>query len=297
MADERLTVRSADGRALAVRAAGPPSGEALVLLTGTPSAGTLVPPVVEAAAARGLRVVSYARPGYGDSDRQPGRSVADCARDVARVAEALGLRRLLVAGWSGGGPHALACAACLPGLVAAAATLAGVAPADAAGLDWTAGMGPENVVELGRARAGESALRPFLEQQAAGLAGATGASLADALGGLVTDVDRAALAGELAEHLAADFREAVRNGVEGWLDDDLAFVRDWGFRLADVAVPVTVWQGAQDLMVPFAHGEWLAASVPGASARLLPGEGHLSLLSRAGEIVDDLRARAVDQSL
>lgn len=294
MTGERLTVTTVDGRSLAVRAAGPPSADALVLLTGTPSAGTLFPPVAETAAARGLRAVSYARPGYGDSDRHRGRSVADCADDVARVAEALGLRRLLVAGWSGGGPHALACAARLPGLVAAAATLASVAPADAAGLDWSAGMGPENVEEFGRARAGEAALRPYLEAQAAGLAAVTGAEVADALGGLVTDVDRAALTGELADQLAADFREAVRTGVDGWLDDDLAFTRDWGFRLADVAVPVTIWQGAQDLMVPLAHGEWLATAVPGVRARLLPDEGHVSLVSRWCEIVDDLLERAGD---
>jgi pimeloyl-ACP methyl ester carboxylesterase len=264
----------------------------LVLLTGTPSGGLVFEPFAAAARARGLGLVTYSRPGYGDSTRRPGRSVADCAEDVATLARALSLDRLYAVGWSGGGPHALACAALLPGLVAAAATLAGVAPHDAAGLDWSAGMGPENVEEFGRALAGPEALAPFLEAQAAELAGVTGAQVADALGGLVTEVDRAAITGELADYLAAEFREAVRTGVDGWLDDDLAFVRDWGFPLDDLQTPVTIWQGAQDLMVPFAHGEWLAAHVAGARARLLPAEGHISLVGRFEEIVDDLLERA-----
>ena len=287
-----LVVATRDARSLAVRAAGPGSSEALLLLTGTPSGGLLHEPVVEAAAARGLRFVTYQRPGYGDSTRRPGRSVADCAEDVAAVAAVLGVERAYVAGWSGGGPHALACAALLPGLVAAVATLAGVAPHDAAGLDWTAGMGPENVEEFARARAGEDALRPYVEAQAGRLARVTGEEVAEALGGLITDVDRAALTDELADYLAAEFREAVRTGIDGWIDDDLAFTRDWGFRLDALPVPVTVWQGDEDLMVPYAHGAWLAANVGGARARLLPGVGHLSLVERIGEIVDDLLAQA-----
>jgi pimeloyl-ACP methyl ester carboxylesterase len=288
---QSLSVTTADGRALAVRAAGSSAHDALVLLTGTPSGGTIFAPMAEAAAARDLRFVAYSRPGYGDSTRHAGRSVADCAADVARIAEAMGLRRLYVVGWSGGGPHALACAALLPERVAAAATLAGVAPSDAAGLDWSAGMGPENVEEFARARAGEAELRPFLDAQTAALAGITGEQVADALGGLVTAVDRAALTGELAAYVAAEFREAVRTGVDGWLDDDLALTHDWGLGLDELTVPVTVWQGAEDRMVPFAHGQWLAANVRGARARLHADEGHISLVGRFDEIADDLLER------
>jgi pimeloyl-ACP methyl ester carboxylesterase len=284
-------VTTGDGRSLTVRTAGPDATAALLLLTGTPSGSLPHRPIVEAAAARGLRFVTYQRPGYGDSTRLRGRSVGDCAKDLATVAAALGVERAYVAGWSGGGPHALACATLLPDLVASAATLAGVAPHDAAGLDWTAGMGPENVAEFGLARAGEDALRPYLVAQAETLARVTGDEVAEALGGLVTAVDRAALTDELAAYLAAEFREAVRTGIEGWLDDDLAFTRDWGFGLDAPPVPVTVWQGDEDLMVPFAHGEWLAANVGGAAARLLPGVGHISLVERIAEIVDDLVAR------
>jgi pimeloyl-ACP methyl ester carboxylesterase len=285
-------VAAADGRRLAARSAGELGSRVLLLLTGTPSGALVFEPFAAAAQARRLGFVTYARPGYGDSTRRRGRSVADCAEDVATIARALSLDRLYVAGWSGGGPHALACAALLPGLVAAAATVAGVAPHDAAGLDWSAGMGPENVEEFHRALAGPEALVPFLEAHAAELADVTGAQVADALGGLVTEVDRAAITGGVADYLAAEFREAVRTGVDGWLDDDLAFVRDWGVGLDELQTPVTIWQGAQDLMVPFAHGEWLAANVAGARARLLPGEGHISLVGRFEEIVDDLLERA-----
>jgi pimeloyl-ACP methyl ester carboxylesterase len=287
-----VTVRVPDGRSLAVRAAGPPSRTGVAFLTGTPSGGLPFAPLAAAATARGLRLVTYSRPGYGDSTRRPGRSVADCAGDVAAIADALGLERLLAVGWSGGGPHALACAALLPGLVAAAATLASVAPHDADGLDWSAGMGPENVEEFTLAAAGETAVRPFLDAHAAGLAAVTGPEVADALGGLVSEVDRDALTGALAEHLAAELREAVRAGVDGWLDDDLAFLRDWGFPLDPLPTPVAIWQGANDLMVPLAHGEWLAARVGGARARLLAGEGHISLVRRFDDVLDDLGAVA-----
>jgi pimeloyl-ACP methyl ester carboxylesterase len=292
MATVTHDVATPDGRRLAVRSAGAPGARAVLLLTGTPSGGLVFEPFAAAAQARGLSFVAYSRPGYGDSTRRRGRSVGDCAEDVATLAGTLGLERLYVVGWSGGGPHALACAALLPGLVASAATLAGVAPHDAGGLDWSAGMGPENVEEFRRASEGAAALVPFLETYAAELAEVTAEQVADALGGLVTDVDRAALTGELAEYIAAEFREAVRTGVDGWLDDDLAFLRDWGFALDAIGAPVTVWQGAQDLMVPFAHGEWLAANVAGARARLLPDAGHISLVSGFAEIVDDLLERA-----
>jgi pimeloyl-ACP methyl ester carboxylesterase len=284
-------VVAADGRRLAVRSAGAPGTRALLFLTGTPSGGLLFEPLATVAHGRGLGFVTYSRPGYGDSTRRSGRTVGDCAEDVETLARSLSLEQLYVVGWSGGGPHALACAALLRGLVTAAATLAGVAPHDAAGLDWTAGMGPENVEEFALAREGPEALVPFLAAHAAELAAVTGSQVADALGGLVTDVDRAAISGGVAEYAAAEFRESVRTGIDGWLDDDLAFVRDWGFRLDDLETPVTIWQGAQDLMVPFAHGEWLAANVASARARLLPDEGHISLVGRFDEIVDDLLER------
>ena len=115
--------------------------------------------------------------------------------------------------------------------------------------------------------------------------------MAAALGDLVSAVDVGAITGDFAAYLARTFRQAVASGIWGWFDDDLAFIRPWGFDLDDVGVPVVVWQGGQDRMVPFAHGQWLATHVPGACPRLLTEEGHLSItVALFAEIVDDLVA-------
>jgi len=260
---------------------------------GTPSALVTFGPFVEAALSRGIGYASYSRPGYGGSDRLPGRSVADCASDVDELVRALGMRRILSVGWSGGGPHALACAALLPDLVPAAATIAGVAPYAADGLDFLAGMAPENLEEFGEALGGHDRLVAFLEREAPKLSVVTPQGVADAFGELVSEVDRASLTGEFAEFIAEGSREAVRSGYWGWYDDDMAFVRPWGFDLAAIRVPVGVWQGRHDRMVPFAHGEWLASHIPSARARLRPEHGHLSLaVGSFAEILDDVIASA-----
>ena len=230
-----------------------------------------------AAHERGLRLVTFSRPGYGDSTRQPGRRVVDAAADVATVLEHLGASRCLVAGMSGGGPHALATGARLPQQVAGVLCIAGVAPYDAKGLDFLDGMGQQNIDEFGLALRGEEAMRPTFEAEAVGLRDADPVGLIAGLATLLPDVDRAVLTDEFGEDMAASFAEAFRTGVDGWVDDDLAFAAPWGFSLAEIAVPTFVWQGSADLMVPFAHGQWLATHVPGASARLQPGEGHLSI--------------------
>ena len=261
--------------------------------SGTPSAAVPFAPLVEAAADAGLRLVTWSRPGYGDSGPAPGRTVADVAADTAAVLDELGVGEFVTLGWSGGGPHALACAALLPGRCVAAATLAGVGPYGADGLDWLAGMGEENVEEFSLALRGEDALTPWLREQARALAAVTAEDIARSLGGLVSPVDTASLTGEFAEYLAATFRRAVSTGVAGWRDDDLAFVRDWGFDLAAIDVPVSVWQGHQDLMVPPSHGRWLADRLPKARDHVHPGEGHLSLAVGAMDrIVADLAASA-----
>ena len=221
--------------------------------------------------------MTFSRPGYGDSTRQPGRRVVDAAADVAAVLEHLGAARCLVAGKSGGGPHALATGARLPQQVAGILCIAGIAPYDAEGLDFLDGMGQQNIDEFGLALRGEEAMRPTFEAEAVGLRDTDAAGLIEGMDTLLPDVDRAVLTAELGEDMAASFAEAFRTGVDGWIDDDLAFSAPWGFTLADIAVPTFVWQGSADLMVPFAHGRWLAGHVPGATARLQQGEGHLSI--------------------
>jgi len=293
---ERRIVTAPDGRKIDVLIAGPADGLPLVLHEGTPVGLVLYPPTVRAAQVRGLRVIVAARPGYEGSTPRPGRRVVDVAGDTAAVLDALGADTFVTVGWSGGGPHTLACAAAMPGRCLAAASVAGVAPSQAEGLDWLAGMGPENVEEFGAAVAGEAVLTQFLDSAAVTLGTVTGADVAQALGGLVIAADQAVLTGEFADYVAAGLRASMNTGIAGWRDDDLAFVSDWGFSLDPAldhrgtpVAPVAIWQGDQDKMVPFAHGQWLAANVPGARAHLLPGEGHLSLtVSSLDRILDDL---------
>jgi pimeloyl-ACP methyl ester carboxylesterase len=277
-----------DGRRLDLRVSGPADGLPLVFHHGTPGAVTPIRALERAAHARGLRLVTTSRPGYGDSSPQPGRRVVDVAADTATVLAAVGADRCLVAGWSGGGPHALACGARL-GATAAVLVIAGVAPYGAEGLDWMAGMGEENIVEFSAALDGEDRLRPYLLDQREQLKAATAADIVAALETLLPDVDRAVLTGEFGEDLAANFHEAMRTGVEGWVEDDMAFTRSWGFELAEISVPTMIWQGSTDLMVPFAHGQWLASQLPGASVHLEQGEGHLSIgLGALDRMLDEL---------
>jgi pimeloyl-ACP methyl ester carboxylesterase len=290
-----MELTSSDGRVLNVYVQGPDDGTPLISHHGTPGAGVPMPSFVSAAAERGLRWVSYSRPGYGDSTRVEGRDVADCVRDVAEIADRLGADRFFTSGGSGGGPHTLACAALLPDRVRGCAAIACPAPWGAEGLDWLAGQGPENVEEFGAALEGSEALEAYLTKESKELAGVGDPQeLIDAFGtGLLPDVDRAAITGEFATTLIASTKRAVTNGVWGWFDDDMAFLRAWGFSLDAITVPVALWQGKQDKMVPFAHGEWMAAHVPGARPRLLEDHGHLSLaVSSFPQILDDLLEHA-----
>jgi pimeloyl-ACP methyl ester carboxylesterase len=276
-----------DGRRLTYLVEGPSDGTPLVYHHGTPAAGVPWPSFVAAAARHGLRVVFYDRAGYRESSPKPGRSVADVAADVAAVLDALGAGTFLTLGASGGGPHALACAALLPDRCLGAASVAGVAPYGAPGLDWMAGMGADNVEEFGAALAGEAELTRFLEAAAPEVAKLRPADVVAGFGDLLSETDTRHLTPELAEYLATSSRAAVREGIAGWRDDDLAFTRPWGFELAEIRVPTLLWQGAQDLMVPVAHAHWLADRIPGVEAHISEEDGHLSIaVGRLGEIYD-----------
>ncbi len=287
-AEPLVYVNLPDGRQLEVRTAGPEDGEILLFHHGTPGIGRQFPPLVKAAAAKGLRTVMYSRPGYGTSTPQPSRKVIDAALDAACVVDAVGGTTFRTIGWSGGGPHALACAAAHPGRCLATVTIAGVAPYPAEGIDWLAGMADENIEEFSLALKGADALTPFLESFASSLATAQPADLANVLGGLLSAVDKAQVTGDFAAWMLKTCRLALARSVAGQRDDDLAFTTDWGFDLRDVR-SVAIWQGGQDRMVPYAHGVWLADHIPGARRRLFAAEGHLSVgLGAFDRILDDL---------
>ena len=230
--------------------------------------------------ANGIRLIGFDRAGYGGSTRHHGRNVATAAADVEDIADALGLERFATWGISGGGPHALACAALCGDRLTAAASLAGVAPWGAEGLDWLAGMGEANIAEFDDVLAGEDALRPSLERDRANMFAAEPDELRSVFESLLGDADREVLAGGIASWMDAAHRNGLRESVDGWLDDDLAFVAPWGLEPADISRPVLILQGGDDRFVPRSHGEWLASHVPGAEAWIDDADGHLTLMER-----------------
>jgi pimeloyl-ACP methyl ester carboxylesterase len=281
-----------DGRIIEVGVSGPEDGLALVFHHGTPGAGLPFGALQRAARARGLRIISASRPGYGGSTRHPGRTVVDVVSDTNAILDALGVENCVVAGWSGGGPHALACAARLE-RARSALIIAGVAPFGVAGLDFLSGMGQDNLDEFGAALEGENVLRAYLDSQRPELHAATASGIVDSMRSLLPAIDQGVLTDEFGADLAGSFHEGLRMGIDGWLDDDIAFIRPWGFELSEIAIPTSIWQGSEDLMVPFAHGTWLASQLPGASVHLETSEGHLSLLLGAVDrMLDELVAAA-----
>ena len=294
MSDGFSQVTTRDGRMLEVLTGGDPDGFPLLFHGGSPSAAVPYPPLDRAAADAGLRLITYSRPGYGASTARPRPepAMADDVADSEDVLSAADVGEFVTVGWSGGGPRALGCAALLPGRCLAAASIAGMAPHDGEGLDWKAGMAPENVAEYSAAEAGRAAYEAYLEAEFLPVLMADADDMAEAMGGLLPPADRAALDRGFTEWLTDTFHRAGAQRVAGVLDDGQAAVRPWGFDVAAITVPVAVYQGRQDAMVPFAHGEWLAKHVPGAQAHLTEDDGHLTLVTRVPEILADLRRLA-----
>ena len=245
---------------------------------GTPNTGEPPAPLFPAAAERDIRWVSYDRPGYGGSSPNPGRDVASAAADTAAVADALGIGQFMVLGHSGGGPHALACAALLPDRVLGAVSLAGLAPFRAEGLDWFAGMSLSGVALLSAAAAGPAALHDYLASS-------------EFDPEQFIPADHAALAGDWA-WLGEVAGKAIAAGPGGMPDDELAYVAPWGFGPAQITPPVLLVHGGQDRIAPSPHSAWLARQCRRAQLWLRPDDGHISVLACAPAALDWLAEQA-----
>jgi pimeloyl-ACP methyl ester carboxylesterase len=273
------TVAAADGRTLAVREGGNPEGLPVFTLHGTPGSGLLLTPASNDADERGFRLIGYDRPGFGGSTRHAGRVVADCASDVAAIADALGIDRFCLYGASGGAPHALAAAALLPERIVAAAALASPAPYGAEGLDYYAGMGEDNVSGNEAILAGEGPGRELLDQMREMIMLSTPEGFVEGIASLISPTDLAAATVDGAAEVLEQARLGLADGVDGWFDDEIAFIcKPWGFDLGSIRVPLLYWHGEQDRFVPQAHGVWLAERIPGVEARFTPDDGHMTLV-------------------
>lgn len=269
-------IELSDGRTLEVATVGSPSGATVYFHHGTPGTTRTVKSLEGLLEHGDFYLVTASRPGYGQSSRRPDRSIASVIDDVSSALAHLGRDEYVALGWSGGGPHALASAA-LDEHCRAAVTLASVAPADV-DFDWTAGMGPENVEEFALAKQGGPAYEEYMAATGDVLGGATTDTIIDVMAGLLSQPDRDVLANDAARELLVDAtRHAFVNGWRGYFDDNVATITPWGFDVGDITIPVHLFYGDDDLMVPSAHGKWLSAHVPGATTTNDPFEGHLSI--------------------
>jgi pimeloyl-ACP methyl ester carboxylesterase len=261
------------GRRVRWYSAGPADAALTVMWHhGTPNTGEPPEPLFEASAARGIRWLGFDRAGYGESEREQGRSIADAARVALAVADDAGVHTFAAAGHSGGGPHAMAAAVLAPERVAAVVSVSGLAPLNADGLDYYAGMHPGSAAELRAAQAGAGQVEALL-------------AATEFDPELFTQADWAALEGTWAwlNKVAA---QGVANGLAGSVDDNRAYVTDWGVDVRRVAVPVLLVHGTEDRVVPISQSRWLARHVESARLWEREGAGHISALGDGEDILD-----------
>ncbi len=278
-------LKTPDGRQLATKSYGDPDGKPVFLLHGTP--GSRLGPRPRGAVLHrlGIQLITFDRPGYGKSDRHEGRRVADAATDVLTIADAYGLDKFAVVGRSGGGPHALACAALMPDRLTRAAVLVGLAPQGAAGLDWYDGMTQFNVAEYMAAANGYQSLAAQTEATAEAVRD-NPASLLASLHPEMPDSDRRVVADPgIRAQLLETYTEALRTSADGWIDDVLAFKFPWGFDPATIRVPVLLWHGAVDNFSPVSHAMWLAQRITSATVVVQAGAAHFSALDVLPDIL------------
>lgn len=271
-----VQVGTADERRLRAEVAGD-GRRVIVVHVGSPNAGVLCESWVRDAAARGLTLIAYDRPGYGESSPQPDRSVADCAADVRAISEAVGFTRCAVWGFSGGGPHALACGALLNDLVTAVATVGSPAPFDAPGFDYFEGMSDEARKDYELFLSDRAAWeREGLDQRNDMIEWSVD-ELREKWSAGSPSADVAALQSDFGVWLNRAIQQGLAPGVEGWTADDIAFHSPWGFDVAGIEVPVKIWHGGEDRFVPVAHGRVLQQAIPDAQLELREDDGHMSV--------------------
>ena len=280
-----------DGRTLEVAACGDSLGRAVLFHHGTPGSALFASGFDRAAAERGYRLLTTSRAGYGRSSRLEGRTVASVVDDSRQTLNHFGVESYMAVGWSGGGPHALACAATDAPRCRGAISLAGVAPRTDA-FDWTDGMGPENVEEFALALQGGEEYELHIKTMADGSRNTTEANVIERFGGLLSEPDKIALGDENFRFvLAAAMVDAGTTGHYGFLDDDQVFVKEWGFDLGAISVPTEIWYGDQDLMVPPSHGKYLVSKIRGATEFHRASDGHISIITaHLDELFDHLDA-------
>ena len=267
-----------DGRTLEVGTLGEPSGQTVLFHHGTPGSVNLVRMLAPLADDGSLFIVTTSRAGYGKSSRLEGRDVAAVVSDARAALDSLGRSDYVVVGWSGGGPHALACAALDAPRCLAAWSLAGVVPTTM-DFDWTEGMGPENVEEFALAKAGGPEYEARMAFYGDAFSTSTKDNIIELFGGLLSEPDKAVMEPESArEDFVASMHQGFEMGWRGFFDDDEAMMKEWGFDPTSIAVPVAVWFGQHDLMVPPTHGEWLVKNLPTATKSFFPDDGHVSLV-------------------
>lgn len=275
-----------------VEVSGDRQGMPVFLMHGTPGSRSGPKPRGSVSYRLGVMLISYDRPGYGRSTRQPGRGVGDAAQDVAAIADALGIDRFSVVGRSGGGPHALACAALLPRRVVRTAVLVSLAPANARDLNWYDGMTPGNVAAYTWADNDYAQLHKELTSRAESLADDPD-SLLNGLRTQLEAADRRVVENvAIRRQLTRAYAEALRAGPAGWLDDVLAFRADWGFDVGAITSPVRIWHGADDRFSPVSHSHWLARQIPGATIDVRPGTAHFGAVEILPEILSWLASVA-----
>ena len=291
--DTYSTTLTADGRTLAWCEYGDPAAPPVFLFHGTPGSRLDRDPFDRPAVAR---IIAPDRPGYGHSSPQPGRRLTDWPADVLTIADALGLDTFSVVGISGGGPHALVCAALLPAdRLSRAGTICGLGPNDWPGV--TEGMQPMNVMFNELALSDPAQVLAIGDAMADGLRADAAAFVAGTDADL-PDVDRALMQDPAVQAMmVASMTEAVRQGGRAFAEEMIMFAHPWGFELSSIRVPVLLWHGTDDRNVPVSHARHIAEQVPAARLRVLEGEGHMTLaMQHSSDFLVALLGDAADGS-